>query len=92
MIRYEKIAVSLPSRAAETAREAVRRGEATSVSAYVATAIEEKAERETLKEFLDEMLAETGGPITAAERRWGERVLGIKRSKRKRPTRRRKAR
>jgi hypothetical protein len=83
MTRYEKIAVSLPLRAAETARRAVRQGKAASVSAYVATAIDEHAKRHDLDALLDEMLAETGGPMTTAERRWADRILGITKTKRR---------
>lgn len=43
MTAFEKLAVSLPSQAAESARRAVRRGRATSVSAYLAAAVDEKA-------------------------------------------------
>jgi hypothetical protein len=71
-----KIAVSLPSDAVERARRAVRRGQATSVSAYVAAAMEEKAKLDELAEMLDEMLATTGGPMTAAERRAADVALG----------------
>jgi hypothetical protein len=77
MTRYEKLAISLPSRAAESARRAVRKGQAPSVSAYVAAAIEEKSKREDLAAFLASMLAETGGPLTAAEARAADRALGI---------------
>jgi Arc/MetJ-type ribon-helix-helix transcriptional regulator len=84
-VHYEKITVSLPARAAEAARQAVRSGKATSVSAYVAAAIEEKAKTEDLGALLDEMLEATGGPMTPAERRATDRLLGIK-PKRKRAT------
>lgn len=77
MTAFEKLAVSLPARAAESARRAVRRGRATSVSAYIAEAIEERAKLEDLAALLDEMLAESGGPLTAAERRAADRALGI---------------
>lgn len=77
MTAFEKIAVSLPSRAAESARRAVRRGRATSVSAYIAEAIEDKAKLEDLAALLDEMLAASGGPLTAVERRAADRALGI---------------
>src|SRR5262249_39142109 len=97
MIRFEKIAVSLPRKVVESARRAVSRGEAASMSAFVAEAIEEKAKLGDLRTLLDEMLAETGGPLTAAERRAADRALGIspKKSARKarsRKTRSRKAR
>jgi Arc/MetJ-type ribon-helix-helix transcriptional regulator len=78
MTRYEKIAVSLPSRAAETARLAVKQGRASSVSAYIADAIDEKSKRESLDDLLDQWLEESGGPMTPAERRWADRKLGIK--------------
>jgi hypothetical protein len=56
------------------------------VSAYVASALEEKAKLDDLKAMLDEMLAETGGPMTPAERREGERMLGLRTRKRRRAT------
>jgi hypothetical protein len=77
MTRYEKITVSLSSRAAENARRAVRHGQAPSVSAYVTAAIEEKSKREDLLAMLYQMLDETGGPPTAAERRAVRRELGL---------------
>jgi hypothetical protein len=77
MTSFEKIAVSLPSQAAESARRAVRQGHAGSVSAYIAQAIEDKAKLDDLAALLDEMLAASGGPLTAAERRAADRVLGI---------------
>jgi Arc/MetJ-type ribon-helix-helix transcriptional regulator len=82
MTRYEKIAISLPSRAAEHVRRAVRQGRASSVSAYVAAAIDERAKLEDLRGLLDEMLAASGGPLTAAERRSAERALGLGRRRR----------
>jgi len=77
MTSFEKIAVSLPVHVAKSARRAVRQGRAASVSAYVAEAIEEKAKLDDLAALLDEMLAESGGPLTAAERREADRALGI---------------
>ena len=73
----EKIAVSLPKGVAERTRRAVRQGRAPSVSAYVAAALEEKAKLDELSALLDEMLAESGGPLTAAERRAADRALGV---------------
>lgn len=86
----EKIAISLPKGTAQRARRAVRQGRASSVSAYVASAIEEKAKLDDLSELLDEMLVESGGPLTAAERRAADRELGItaRASKRRRGERR----
>jgi Arc/MetJ-type ribon-helix-helix transcriptional regulator len=71
-----KIAVSLPYRLVAQAHRAVARGVAESVSAYVAAALEEKGKLDDLAALLDEMLAETGGPLTDAERREADAVLG----------------
>jgi Arc/MetJ-type ribon-helix-helix transcriptional regulator len=73
----EKIAISLPRNLAERARRAVRQGRAPSVSAYVASAIEEKVKLDELAVLLDEMLAESGGPLTPTERRRADRELGM---------------
>jgi hypothetical protein len=55
----------------------VRQGRAASVSAYVASALAEKAKLDELSALLDEMLAESGGPLSAAERRAANRALGV---------------
>ncbi|NOY94583.1 MAG: toxin-antitoxin system antitoxin subunit [Deltaproteobacteria bacterium] len=84
MTTTTKIAVSLPKVLAERARNAVRQGRAASVSAYVAAALEQKTKLDDLSALLDEMLAESGGPLTAAERRRADRALGVTASKTKR--------
>ena len=71
-----KIAVSLPAELVEQAKRAVAEGRAKSVSAYVADALEEKAKLDDLAALLDEMLAETGGPLSAKERKAADRALG----------------
>lgn len=83
----EKIAISLPDGLAERARRAVRQGRATSVSAYVASALAEKLKLDDLSALLEEMLEETGGPLTAQERRAADRALGVK-ARPRRPRRR----
>jgi Arc/MetJ-type ribon-helix-helix transcriptional regulator len=77
MTNAEKIAISLPKSIAERARRAVRQGRAASVSAYVAVALEERAKLDELSTLLDEMLAESGGPLTKAEKSAADRELGI---------------
>ena len=72
-----KIAISLPATIVERTRRAVRRGRAASVSAYVAAALEEKVKMDDLSALLCEMLAESGGPLTKAERRAADRSLGL---------------
>jgi Arc/MetJ-type ribon-helix-helix transcriptional regulator len=79
-----KIAVSLPYALVAQARKAVARGVADSVSAYVASALTEKAKSDDLAELLGEMLAETGGPMTAAERRAADVTLGPPRKSKRR--------
>jgi len=73
---HSKIAVSLPPGLVAQAHRAVADGRAASVSAYVASALEEKAELDDLASLLDQMLTETGGPLTEAERGWADEVLG----------------
>jgi len=71
-----KIAVSLPTELVEQAHQAVAEGRAASVSAYVADAIEQKSKLDDLASLLDEMLAATGGALTAEESAEADRVLG----------------
>jgi metal-responsive CopG/Arc/MetJ family transcriptional regulator len=78
MTATAKLAISLPAALAKRARKAARAEKAPSFSAYVADALEQKVRRYDLGNLIDEMLAETGGPMTAEERRRTERELGIK--------------
>lgn len=71
-----KIAVSLPDELVEKARRAVADGEAPSVSAYVARAMERKSADDELVEMLAEMDAEYGPP-SADERARARRTLGL---------------
>ena len=71
-----KIAVSLPAELVDQAHRAVAEGRASSVSAYVAHALEEQSKLDDLASLLTEMLAETGGPLTARERKAADRALG----------------
>ena len=77
MTRKAKIAVTLPQELVDTARDAVRRGRATSVSAYVAEAMTQRAKADDLDTLLDEMLDASGGPMTDEERAWADRLLGL---------------
>ena len=76
MTSKAKIAVSLPPELVERAHQAVAQGRASSVSAYVADAIAQKSKLDDLASLLDEMLAATGGPLTAEESVEADRVLG----------------
>jgi Arc/MetJ-type ribon-helix-helix transcriptional regulator len=79
-----KIAVTLPPALLARARRAVRAGYADSVSAYIAAAIEEKTKLDELADMLTEMLAQTGGPLTEAERKIADESLGIERRRKRR--------
>jgi Arc/MetJ-type ribon-helix-helix transcriptional regulator len=72
-----KIAVSLPPALVTRAQDAVREGRAPSISAYVTAALEEKAKLDDLKAMLDEMLANTGGPLTDRECLAADAALGV---------------
>jgi Arc/MetJ-type ribon-helix-helix transcriptional regulator len=71
-----KIAVSLPDDLVAAARQAVADGRASSVSAFVARAIEEHGRYEQLSVLLSEMAAEGGEP-TDAGRAWARQALGL---------------
>ncbi len=71
-----KIAVSLPTELVDQAQRAVAEGRASSVSAYVARALQEQAKLDDLAALLEKMLVETGGPLTATERKAADRALG----------------
>lgn len=79
-----KITISLPDEALRKARAAVKAGQASSVSAYVAAAVDEKRERDDLQNMLAELAEATGGPLTAAERARARRDLGLTRRRRAR--------
>ena len=70
-----KIAVSLPDELVAHAKEVVRAGREASVSAYLAGALTERVRLERLESLLDEMLEETGGPLSDAERSDADRQL-----------------
>jgi hypothetical protein len=58
------------------AERQVRRGKAASMSAWVDSAMDEKARREDLASLLAEMRAENGPP-TKEEEAWARGVLGL---------------
>ena len=70
------IAVSLPAELVEQAQRAVAEGRSPSVSAYVSRALEEQAKLDDLASMLEEMLAESGGPLNASERKAADQALG----------------
>jgi Arc/MetJ-type ribon-helix-helix transcriptional regulator len=73
----EKIAITVPREVLLAARRAVRAGRAPSLSAYISTALSQQTARDDLEALLDEMLRESGGPLTGAELRDAERALRL---------------
>ena len=79
-----KIAISLPNDLVVQARRAVARGRAETLSSYVADALAEKVKLDDLAQLLNEMLAESGGPMSAAERRTADDILGVPKKRKRR--------
>jgi Arc/MetJ-type ribon-helix-helix transcriptional regulator len=71
-----RITVSLPAHLVDAANDAVRAGRASSVSAYVAEALAEKAGRENLEDFLADWRGGVGPP-SQDDTEWAEQVLGL---------------
>lgn len=69
-----RITVSLPDDLVAAAQAAVASGRAASVSAYVAAALREQAEKESVAEVLSQWRAEAG-PLTADDEAWVEEAL-----------------
>jgi hypothetical protein len=71
-----KIAVSLPDDLVVAVKAAVARGEAASVSAYVADALRERVGGMDLLDLLDLWYAEDGRP-SEADYAWARKALGL---------------
>jgi Arc/MetJ-type ribon-helix-helix transcriptional regulator len=72
----KKIAVSLPDHLVSEAREAVDRGDAASVSAYVAAAMQSYGRRDSLASLLDDLDAEFGEADPEVTS-WARQALGL---------------
>lgn len=70
-----KLTISVPDEVAGAARDAVRAGQAESVSAYFAAAVDHYRGSPTLDEWLDRADQELGAP-PADTVAWAESVLG----------------
>ncbi len=77
-----KTAITVPEEILQRARGEVRRGRARSLSAYMSEALAQKLMLEDLDALLQEMLAETGGPLTKREKAAADRALGTARKRR----------
>ena len=82
-MKTARIAISLTEPLLARVREEVRRGRATSVSAYVSRAVAKQVEHDNLEEMLDEMLTASGGPMSGRERAWVDGVLGLNAKRRR---------
>lgn len=71
-----RLTVTVRPEVLAAAEELVAAGRASSVSAWVDRAMEEKARREDLIGLLAEMRSESG-PATEEEDEWARRVLGL---------------
>ena len=72
-----KIAVTVPDEVLSRARAAVRRGRSSSLSAYVSAALDQKLMQDELDELLQDMLDQSGGPLTPTELRNARVALGV---------------
>lgn len=74
----KKITVTVPEDQLDAIRAIVSSGQAKSVSGFVqhaiSIALDDVAAWEAL---LEQSLQETGGPLTAEERRWADQMLGV---------------
>lgn len=71
-----KIAVSLPAELVAAAKRAVASGRAASVSGYVEQSLAAQVATDDLEAWLEQRLAETGGPLTDEEIAWADAALG----------------
>ncbi|GMV14003.1 MAG: hypothetical protein HS104_22750 [Polyangiaceae bacterium] len=71
-----RVTVTVRRQLLAKAERQVKRGRAKSVSAWVDSAMEEKARRDDLAALLAEMKAENG-PATKKEEQWARDVLGL---------------
>jgi Arc/MetJ-type ribon-helix-helix transcriptional regulator len=77
MATTTKFTITLDNTQFEEIKRIVAAGQAPSVSAFVKKAIATALDDVVgWRQTLDEMLAETGGPLTDAERAWADEILG----------------
>jgi hypothetical protein len=69
-----KIAITLPKEQLSRVHREVRAGRADSVSGYIAQALAEQERRESLRELLDDLIAQHGPP-EQEDVQWAKRAL-----------------
>lgn len=73
----KKITITLPEEQVESMRDLVALGQADSISGFVHHAVNAAlSEVDLWKLELDAALERTGGPMTAQEIAWAEKILG----------------
>ena len=76
MALTKKVTVTLPVDQVEAIRVLVGEGQADSLSGFVTHAVGIALEDQlAFEQLLDAALEKTGGPMTAAERRWADDIL-----------------
>lgn len=78
MATTQKVTVTLPVESVRAIRELVADGKADSVSGFVQHAVQVSLDDVAgWGAMLAQALEDTGGPLTAEERAWAGRVLGV---------------
>lgn len=76
-----KLTITMDNDQFEEVKQLVAAGQASSVSAFVRKAVETALhDAAGWKTILDEALEASGGPLTDAERRWADGILGHRRA------------
>ena len=75
-VQQTRVTVTVRREVLKRAERQVKRGKVKSVSAWIDSAMEEKARREDLVALLAEMRAESGPP-TREEEAWARSALGL---------------
>jgi hypothetical protein len=74
---HKRVTITIDEETLRLAEARVAAGEARSLSAFIASATEERVRRETVAEFAASVLAASGGPATPEEDAWARQALGI---------------
>ena len=73
-----KIAITLPEEQLTRVQREVRAGRADSVSGYIAQALVEQERRESLRDLLQDLIAQHGEP-KPKDMKWAKRALATRR-------------
>jgi Arc/MetJ-type ribon-helix-helix transcriptional regulator len=80
----QKVTVTLPVEQLDEIRRLVELGTARSVSGFVQHAIVNSlTESAAFTDMLNDILRQTGGPMTSDEKVWADDVIGVKKSRRR---------